>query len=47
MEYVITGIVLAGFAYFIYTRVSKKRKNVSNGGGGGGGPSEPGNTVQH
>jgi hypothetical protein len=45
MEYIIIGVVLVGFAYFIYTRISKKRKATTGVGGGGGGRGDDTNTV--
>lgn len=38
METILTIAVIAGFAFFIYTRVSKKTKTGPDGGGRDNGP---------
>lgn len=44
MEYLLAVLVVAGFAYFVYAKVSKKRKLSSGSGSGAEGVrKEPGN----
>lgn len=42
MEYVVLVLVVGGFAYFVYSRVSKSRKKTSEYTGVGGGRPHPG-----
>lgn len=37
LEYIVLGVVLGGFGYFVYTKVTAKKTE----GGGSGYPSEP------
>lgn len=46
MEYLVAGLVVLGFGYFIYRKVkAKKSSGTTVGGGSGGGSGE--NTQQH
>lgn len=47
MEYVVALLVLGAFGYFVYRKVTAKKKTSGTGGSGGGGRNDgPGNNTQ-